>query len=237
MARPRTASVSTTQPDFADFAALFDLAAARKGGARAFEASLPVPKPAAELARITDDRWLSAMSRQVFQAGFNWQVVAAKWPRFEEVFEGFDPGRMAMMSDDDLDRYLRADGIIRHGRKILSIRDNAVFLRRLAAEHGSAGKVIAEWPREDYVGLLWLLKGQGSRLGGSTGMYFLRNMGVDSFVLSRDVVRALIREGVVEKEPAAKRDLERVQAAFNHWSALSGRPLTQVSRVLACSIE
>jgi hypothetical protein len=68
-------------------------------------------------------------------------------------------------------------------------------------------------------------------------MYFLRNMGVDSFVLSRDVVRALIREGVVEKEPAAKRDLERVQAAFNHWSALSGRPLTQVSRVLACSIE
>jgi 3-methyladenine DNA glycosylase Tag len=65
----------------------------------------------------------------------------------------------------------------------------------------------------------------------------LRGMGVDSFILTRDVVRALVREGVVEKAPTAKRDLARVQAAFNQWSEESGRPLTQISRVLACSIE
>jgi 3-methyladenine DNA glycosylase Tag len=216
---------------------LFELAASRKGGAAAFEETLAVPASVETLAAIGDDRWLSAISKGVFRAGFNWKVVESKWPRFEDVFEGFDVGRMSMMSDDDLDCYLKTDGIIRHAKKILSIRDNAVFLRDLRAEHGSAARAIAEWPSTDFVGLLDLLKRRGSRLGGTTGPYMLRGMGVDSFILTRDVVRALVREGVVEKAPTAKRDLARVQAAFNQWSEESGRPLTQISRVLACSIE
>ena len=216
---------------------LFAMAAERKGGADAFEASLSAPKAKDELAAIPDDRWLSDMSKRVFQAGFNWTVVANKWPRFEEVFAGFDPGRMSMMSDDDLDRYLKTDGIIRHGKKILSIRDNATFIKSLADEHGTAGKAFAYWPVEDYVGLLWLLKKRASRLGGTSAMYFLRGMGVDSFITSQDVGRALIREGVVDKAPSSKRDLDLVQAAFNHWHQESGRPLTQISRILACSID
>ncbi len=219
------------------FDSLFELAASRKGGASAFEATLTEPKSAKALGAISDDRWLSAFSKGVFRAGFNWKVVESKWPRFEEVFEGFDLGRMSMMSDYDLDGYLKADGIIRHAKKILSIRDNAVFLRDLGLEHGRAANAIAEWPASDYIGLLDLLKRRGSRLGGTTGPYVLRGMGVDSYILSRDVVRALIREGVVEKAPTAKRDLARVQAAFNQWSEESGRPLTHISRVLACSIE
>ena len=219
------------------FQNLFELAASRKGGAASFEETLATPASVESLAAIGDNRWLSAMSKGVFRAGFNWTVVENKWPRFEEVFEAFDIGRMSMMSDDDLDGYLRTEGIIRHAKKILSIRDNAVFLRDLRAEHGTAARAIAKWPPSDFIGLLDLLKRRGSRLGGTTGPYVLRGMGVDGFILTRDVVRALIREGVVEKAPTARRDLARVQAAFNHWSEESGRPLTQISRVLACSIE
>jgi 3-methyladenine DNA glycosylase Tag len=62
-------------------------------------------------------------------------------------------------------------------------------------------------------------------------------MGVGGFVLSKDVVRALIREGVVDKAPTSQRDLARVQAAFDQWRAESGRPLGAISRTLACSIE
>ena len=219
------------------FEVLFELAASRKGGVSAFESTLAQPTPVDDLIAIPDDRWLSAFSKGVFRAGFNWKVVESKWPRFEEVFEGFDVGRMSMMSDDHLDAYLKTDGIIRHAKKILSIRDNAVFLRALRAEYESAARAIATWPSTDYVGLLDLLKRRGSRLGGTTGMYVLRGMGVDSFILSRDVVRALIREGIVDKAPSAKRDLARVQASFNQWSEESGRPLTHISRVLACTIE
>lgn len=220
------------------FDEIFAIAAARKGGAEAFEASLPVPTPPDRIARLGDDRWLSEFSRRVFQSGFNWKVVDDKWPRFEEVFHGFDIGRNAMMSDDDLDAYLKTDGIVRHAKKILSIRDNAVFLKDLAAEQGgAAGPYLARWPEDDFLGLVQLLRKRGSRLGGITGLVALRGMGKDGYMLGGDVVKALIREGVVAKEPTSKRDLEAVQAAFNHWRAESGRPLMQISRTLACSVE
>ena len=77
----------------------------------------------------------------------------------------------------------------------------------------------------------------GSRLGGTSGQYFLRSMGKDSFILSQDVVAALVREGVVDKAATSKRDLAAVQSAFNRWREQSGRSLTEISRVLAMSIE
>jgi 3-methyladenine DNA glycosylase Tag len=219
------------------FDALFEMAAARKGGAEAFVQTLPTPKTATELAAIPDHRWLSAMTRAVFQAGFSWKVIEAKWAGFEAAFWGFDPGRCSMMSDGDLDELLKNKAIVRNGAKIRSVADNAVFLRDLAREHGTAANAFANWPPEDYVGLLTLLKKRAARLGGTSGQYFLRTMGVDSFVLSRDVVRVLIREGVVDREPTSQRNLAEVQAAFDRWRAESGRPMAQISRTLACSIE
>ncbi len=177
------------------------------------------------------------MTRAVFQAGFSWKVIAIKWPGFEDAFWGFAPGRCALMSDDDLDTLLKDKRIVRNGAKIHSVADNATFLCELAGEHGTAANAFANWPADDYAGLLTLLKKRASRLGGTSAQYFLRAMGVDGFVLSRDVVRALIREGVVEKEPTSQRDLARTQAAFTRWRTESGRLLTQISRTLACSIE
>ncbi|MDJ0947788.1 MAG: DNA-3-methyladenine glycosylase I [Alphaproteobacteria bacterium] len=219
------------------FDAIFQRAAERKGGAEAVEDLLPKPKSAAALRKLSDDRYLAGMTRCVFQAGFSWKVIEAKWPGFEAAFEGFNPGRCSLMSDDDLDRLVRDTRIIRHAKKILSVRDNAVLLCDLAREHGSAAKAFADWPAEDYVGLLELLKKRGSRLGGSTAQYFLRQIGKESFVLSKDVVAALTREGVVDKDPKSKRDLDAVQAAFNAWRAESGRSLSEISRVLALSVD
>jgi len=216
---------------------LFAMAAARKGGRDAFEKSLTNPKTPAQLARVPDDRWLSVFSKCVFQSGFNWKVVDSKWPRFETLFHGFDPGRNALMSDDEFDGYLQSDGIIRHAKKILSIRDNAIFFRNLAREHGSAAQAFANWPVTEYADLLWMLKKRGSRLGGHTGMYALRFCGADSFITSRDVTAALIREGIIDRDPTSKSDLARVQTALNTWSGQSGRPLTHISRVLACTVD
>ncbi len=219
-----------------DFEAIYSIAAGRKGGVEAFEETLPTPKEPDVLAAIPDDRWLSTMSKCIFQAGFNWKVVENKWSDFEEVFHGFDIGRAGFLTDEDIGELASNPRIIRHGKKIASIRENAQFLGALAREHGSAAKVFAEWPAEDYIGLLELLKKRASRLGGNTAQYFLRFMGVDSFVLSRDVVAALIREGIVDKNPSSKRDQQKVQEAFNAWRAESGRPLGHISRVLACSV-
>ena len=133
------------------FDQLFQIAAARKGGPDAFLAGMPDIKTTVELKAVPDDRWLSQMARCVFQAGFSWKVIQSKWPGFEEAFDGFQPTRWSMMSDDDLDSLLKDTRVVRHAKKLMSVGENAIFLRDLAAEHGSAAAFFADWPSSDFV--------------------------------------------------------------------------------------
>ena len=221
----------------ATFKELYARAAGRKGGPKAFEELLPAVKTAEEIATTPDDTWLETFSRGIFQTGLNWKVVENKWPGITEALWSFGIARCAMMSDEDLDALLKDTRVIRHAAKLLSVRDNAIFLKDLAAEHGSASKFFADWPDEDFIGLLAVMKKRGSRLGGSTGSYCLRHLGKDSFILGGDVVKALIREGVVDKAPTSQKDLKAVQAAFNQWKQESGRTMAVISRTLACTVE
>ena len=214
------------------FDEIFAIAAERKGGPEALEAMLEAPR---DVRDIPEDRWLAQFTKSVFQAGFNWKVIEAKWEGFEDAFAGFDPGRCAFMEDDWFDALLSDARIVRNGTKIASVRENAAFLLRLR-DQGGAGAVFGGWDNEDYVGLLALLKAEGSRLGAATGQYAMRFMGRDGFILSQDVVARLMAEGVIDKAPGSKKSMQQVQEAFNLWMAQSGRGLTQISRVLAMSI-
>lgn len=218
------------------FEDIFAIAAKRKGGSQALIALLQPPLSADELRAVKDESWLAGLSKSVFQAGFNWKVVDKMWPGFEAAFHGFDPGRCAMLTDEDLAALAADRRIVRHGAKIRSVQENAVFLIELAKQHGTASAAFAEWPSDDFVGLLALLKKRGSRLGGTTAQYALRSMGRDGFILSRDVVARLIAEGVVDKAPTSQKALGAVQDAFSEWQRQSGRSLTEISRVLAMSI-
>lgn len=218
------------------FAEILAIAADRKGSEEAVLAAAPIPKSAEALAAIPDDRWLAAMARGIFQAGISWKVVENKWPGIEEAFLGFDPGRVSMMEGEAIDRLVSDTRVIRSGPKIVAIRNNAVFVCEVAAGAGSFGRRIADWPTEDFAGLLEWLGRCGSRLGGTTGQYLLRHMGKDSFILSRDVVARLVEEGVIDGAPGSKKAMAAVQAAFNAWVKESGRSLTTISRVLAQSI-
>jgi len=217
------------------FDEIFAISAARKGGAAALESQLAAPLPAKKLAEIPDDRWLSTLSRCVFQAGFNWKVVAAKWPGFEEAFHGFDPGRVAMMEPDAFDALLSDSRVVRNGTKLQSVIDNAAFILDLR-QQGGAGTVLGGWPASDFVGLLDRLKRDGSRLGGSTAMFAMRFMGRDAFVLSPDVQARLRAEGVFDGAAGSKKSMRAIQEAFNVWMDQSGRSLTEISRVLAMSL-
>ena len=217
------------------FDEIFEIASERKGGASELEKLLDPPLGNDELAAIPNDRWLARMAQCIFNSGFNWKVVEAKWPGFEEAFDGFDPGRVAMYNDDDLARLVSDERIVRHGGKIRSVHENAIFVCDLAREHGSAGRFFADWPASDYVGLLELMKKRGSRLGGNTGQYFLRFIGKDSFILSSDVTARLIAENVIDKPATSKKAMRQVQEAFNIWQQQSGRSLKEISRVLAMS--
>lgn len=195
------------------------------------------PKHLPDVSGVSDDRWLSMATRCIFQAGFNWKVVEAKWDGFEAAFEGFDVGRWVLSTDDDISRLASDTRIIRNPQKIKSVPVNAQFIAEVSREHGGFGKWISDWPSGEYHLLLETLHKRGSRLGAMTGQYFLRFMQVDSYILSRDVTAALIREGVIDKPATSKKAKAEVQAAFNVWMEQSGRGLTDISRVLARSID
>jgi len=217
------------------FDQIFAIAADRHGGAEALEARLTPPLPPEDLARLPDDRWLSVMTKCIFQAGFNWKVIDAKWDGFEAAFDHFDPAACAFMDEDRFDAILRDPRVVRNGAKLATVRDNAAFLLRLH-DRGGAGPVLGGWPSTDYIGLLDLLRAEGARLGGMTGQYAMRFAGRDSFILSRDVTARLVAEGVIDKPATSKTALRQVQAAFNTWMEQSGRSLTEISRTLAMSL-
>lgn len=217
------------------FKQIYARAVARKGKA-GLEARLPKARTAAELVAAPADRYLSAMARALFEAGFSWKVIETKWPGFEEAFRGFDPRALVALSEREVSALSQDTRIVRNAGKIRAVLDNAGFVTDTAAKHGSFGRWVADWPSEDITGLWAALKDGGARLGGDTGPRVLRKMGKDTFILSNDVVTALVALGVVTKKPTSKADLRAVQAAFNQWRAESGRELGAISITLACTV-
>jgi len=219
------------------FDTIYKRACKRHGGEADIKTHLSKPKSKAALKKISDDRWLAAMTKSVFQAGFVWKIIEAKWPDFEEVFEGFDPHRIAFYSDDDLGRLVSDARIVRNGAKIKATLENARFVTELAKEHGSVGAFFAASKPTEFIALLDVLKKRGSRLSGASAQYFLRFSGVDSWIMSPSVVAALVGSGVIDKAPTSKKALVAVQGAFNEWCADSGKSLTEISRILALSAD
>lgn len=201
-----------------------------------YQRLLPVPKEDWELRLVADDRLFSLLTRRIFRAGLKHALVDSKWPAFEQAFWGFDPHKVARMSDEQLENLLQNAGLIRHWGKLKATRLNALMISEIAAHHGCFANWLADWPSQNIVQLWAELKQRGSQLGGNSASYFLRMAGKDTFILTDDVVVALKAQGIVTKRPAGKRDLARVQAAFNLWQQQSGRPLCQLSRMLAFTV-
>ena len=218
------------------FDKIYARAVKRKGGESELEALLPVGKTSTQLKRIKDHAVLAEMTKCVFRSGFVWQVIENKWPGFESAFRQFDATECAMLGDEDLERLAQDTSIVRNAKKIESVRRNAQYVLEVRASHGSFGKFLAAWPEDDFVGLWNDLKTRGDRLGGQTGRFFLRFIGYDTPMFSQDVVKALIKAKVVEKEPTSKSALAKTQDAFVEWRLQSGRPYAQISRILACSV-
>ncbi len=60
-----------------NFSTIYDRAAKRKGGEDVLQVLLSTIEilSASKISKIPDDRFLSMITRGVFQAGFNWKVI------------------------------------------------------------------------------------------------------------------------------------------------------------------
>ena len=218
------------------FEAIYERACQRKGGPEAVEQLLGGAKPDPKLAKMPNDRMLSAMTMRVFQAGFAWRVIEQKWAGFETVFHQFNITRCQAIDDAEIERAMQDTRIVRNRQKIVTIPRNAQFVAEVAAEHGSFAKWLTAWPDDDLIGLWKAMHKRGARLGGMTGPIVLRTVGRDTFLLSGDVVTLLIANDIVSKKPTSQRDLQAAQTAFLTWQRQCGRSLAEISRIGSLSV-
>ena len=141
------------------------------------------------------------------------------------------------MGAERLENLMQDARIIRHLGKLKSVPRNAQFILDVQKEKGSFGALIADWPVSDIVGLWKYLAKYGCQLGGLSAPRFLRMVGKDTFVPSDDMVAALKAQNIIDKVPTSLKERAAVQAAFNQWQEQSGRPLCQLSVMLAHTVN
>ena len=219
------------------FTQIQERAELRKGGATALKKLLPQVATKKKLAAKGDDRYLAMMTKCINQAGFSWKVIEKKWPEFEEAFFGFDPFKLGLLAPEQWEAYTSDRRVVRNWQKIKALQENVFFIQQTARECGSFGNFLGRWPESDQIGLMGHLKQHGSRLGGQSALWFLRRVGKDCFVLTRDVVVTLKSVGLdIAEQPSSKRDLKKVQDQFNAWHEETGLPYSHLSRIVACSV-
>lgn len=88
--------------------------------------------------RVTDDRSLfELMILEGAQAGLTWLSILRRRGGYRKAFKGFVPEKVAAMTDDDVERLMFYDGIIRNRLKIKSAITNARCFMRTVEEYGS----------------------------------------------------------------------------------------------------
>jgi len=217
------------------FTSIYQRASDRKGGVSQLESLFTKPISQQKLKKISNDRWLSAFTMKVFQCGISWDVVRKKWPNFEDHFFNFNIESLLMLSQEQWELKAKDPKIIRHLTKVMSIASNASMIQSAGYEYGSFTNMVSNWPKEDIIGLWLYLKKNGSRLGGNTGPYTLRQMGVDTFILSTDVESYLRNTGIIDSGRGTKRAMNAANNAFIQWQQESERSISEISQTIAFS--
>ncbi len=218
------------------FRDIYNLALERKGSEEILEGLISGPLDRSSLRVVSDDRCLAEFTKKIFQSGFVWKIVEKKWEGFEEVFWGFDIDKLLLMPEDMLERKAQDKKIIRNFRKVVTILVNAQMIKETCQrEDKSFGKFLSDWPKSDLVGLWLYLKNNGSRLGGNTGPFALRALGIDCFLLTKDVEDFLRLNGIIDSGISSKRALYAAQNFFNDLQKDSGRNFSELSRLIAFS--
>ena len=87
---------------------------------------------------VHDDRkWFEFLILEGAQAGLSWETILKKRARYREVFDGFEPEKVARYDKKKVKELLRDAGIIRNRLKIAATISNAKTFLEVQKEFGS----------------------------------------------------------------------------------------------------
>ena len=85
-------------------------------------------------------------SHRGFQSGLSWGTILAKSENFRAAFAGFDFRGVANFDDNDIERLLADEGIVRYRGKIEAVINNARRTFEVVQEEGSFAAFIDHVP-------------------------------------------------------------------------------------------
>ncbi|WP_295802817.1 DNA-3-methyladenine glycosylase I [uncultured Microbulbifer sp.] len=87
---------------------------------------------------VDDDRRLfEKLCLESFQSGLSWRTILAKRENFRKAFNNFDFNKVARFTEQDVQRLLGDEGIVRHRGKIEAVINNAQRAKELIQAEGS----------------------------------------------------------------------------------------------------
>lgn len=127
-----------------------------------------------------DEAYFENLTRCIFQAGLNWQVITNKWPHFKDAFHNFNIAEIASFDAEDTERLVTNAQIVRNRRKILATIFNAQAFTKIAEEFGSFKQWLEQVDKaNNYAMVVTQLRARLKHVGKMTAHTFLHSVGED----------------------------------------------------------
>lgn len=136
-----------------------------------------------------DQEMFERIALEGFQAGLSWITILKRREGFRRAFSGFDLATVAAMTEDDVERLMQDEGIIRNRAKIVATIHNARLILELKTAGESISDIVWSFAPETHMrpepGFEWIatsdnsdalskhLRKLGFKFVGSTTMYAL----------------------------------------------------------------
>lgn len=157
---------------------------------------------------VSDDyRLFEKLCLEGFQSGLSWRTILAKRENFRRAFHHFDFNKVVGFTQQDVNRLLKDEGIVRHRGKIEAVINNAQRARELIEQEGSLAAFIWRYEPDatqlpdpqstptslESTALSKELKKRGWKFVGPTTVYaFMQAMGLVNDHLEACVIRAKV---------------------------------------------
>lgn len=84
-----------------------------------------------------DQRLFEKICLEGFQSGLSWRTILAKRENFRKAFKQFDFHKVATFTENDVERLLQDESIVRHRGKIEATINNAKRAKEMVKQEGS----------------------------------------------------------------------------------------------------
>ena len=96
-----------------------------------------------------DDEFLGQIGKIIFVAGFRYSIVEERWPLIKKAFFNFNVNKLSKFEEKQIDKLMKAKGMIKNRGKIEAIIENAKKCKMIQKDHGSVLKWVEKLKKDN----------------------------------------------------------------------------------------